>query len=37
MASVSIFFVIIATIVFGLIARFGDLPRLLGAMNSGDR
>ncbi|MBX9466008.1 MAG: ABC transporter permease [Aquamicrobium sp.] len=36
MAAVSIFFVAVAAIVFGLIARFGDLPRLLGAL-SGDR
>lgn len=32
MASVTVFFVTVAAIVFGLIARFGDLPRLLGAM-----
>ncbi|MDJ0949791.1 MAG: ABC transporter permease [Alphaproteobacteria bacterium] len=31
MASVAVFFVAIAALVFGLIARFGDLPRLLGA------
>ncbi|WP_182085942.1 ABC transporter permease [Aureimonas sp. ME7] len=31
MASISILFVGLATIVFGLIARFGDLPKLLGA------
>ena len=31
MAAVSIFFVLIAAAVFGLIARYGDLPRLLGA------
>ncbi len=37
MASVSIFFVAIAALVFGLIARFGDLPRLLGAMSSADK
>ncbi|MEX4010059.1 ABC transporter permease [Neoaquamicrobium sediminum] len=36
MAAVSIFFVAVAAIVFGLIAHFGDLPRLLGAL-SGDR
>jgi len=36
MASVSIFFVAIAALVFSLIARFGDLPRLLGAMRSDD-
>lgn len=31
MASVSVFFVMTAVLVFGSIARFGDLPRLLGA------
>ncbi len=31
MAAVSILFVVIAVVVFGLVARFGDLPRLLGA------
>lgn len=35
MASVSIFFVALAALIFGLIARFGDLPKLLGAL-SGD-
>jgi putative spermidine/putrescine transport system permease protein len=34
MASVSIFFVAIAALVFGLIARFGDIRKLLGAMAS---
>jgi putative spermidine/putrescine transport system permease protein len=34
MASVSIFFVAIAAVVFGLIAKFGDIRRLLGAMSS---
>ena len=34
MASVSVFFVAVATLVFGLIARFGDIRRLLGAMSS---
>ncbi|NGO51472.1 ABC transporter permease [Allomesorhizobium camelthorni] len=34
MASVSVFFVAIAALVFGLIARFGDIRRLLGAMSS---
>ena len=34
MASVSVFFVILAAVVFGLIARFGDIRRLLGAMTS---
>ena len=36
MAAVSIFFVAIAALVFGLVARYGDLPRLLGAWSSGD-
>ncbi len=31
MASVAVVFVLVAMIVFGLIARFGDLPKLLGA------
>ncbi|MFD1343053.1 ABC transporter permease [Litorisediminicola beolgyonensis] len=31
MAAVAVSFVALAAIVFGLIARFGDLPRLLGA------
>lgn len=34
MASVSVFFVGIAALVFGLIARFGDIRKLLGAMGS---
>jgi putative spermidine/putrescine transport system permease protein len=37
MASVSIFFVVIAAVVFGLIARFGDLPRLLGAWSTDEQ
>jgi putative spermidine/putrescine transport system permease protein len=32
MASVTILFVITAALIFGLIARLGDLPKLLGAM-----
>jgi putative spermidine/putrescine transport system permease protein len=31
MASVAVLFVIVGFLVYGLIARFGDLPRLLGA------
>jgi putative spermidine/putrescine transport system permease protein len=31
MAAVAVMFVAIAMVVFGLIARFGDLPKLLGA------
>ncbi|PWK70597.1 ABC transporter permease [Aminobacter sp. AP02] len=34
MASVSVFFVAVAALVFGLIARFGDIRKLLGAMSS---
>src|SRR3546814_837910 len=37
MASVSIFFVAVAAAVFGLIARYGDLPRLLGAWSAQER
>ncbi len=33
MAAVAVFFVAIAFAVFGLIARYGDLPKLLGAWN----
>ncbi|MCD1643484.1 ABC transporter permease [Aurantimonas coralicida] len=36
MASVSILFVAVAVVVFGFVARFGDLPRLLGAWSNGD-
>ena len=32
MASVTILFVVVAATVFSLVARFGDLPKLLGAM-----
>jgi putative spermidine/putrescine transport system permease protein len=31
MASVAVVFVVVSMLVFGLIARFGDLPKLLGA------
>ena len=37
MASVSVFFVVLAAAVFGLIACFGDIRKLPGAMNSADR
>jgi putative spermidine/putrescine transport system permease protein len=33
MAAVIVVFVALAAIIFSLIARFGDLPRLLGALN----
>ena len=36
MASVTVLFLAIAAVVFGLVARFGDLPKLLGAMSSND-
>jgi putative spermidine/putrescine transport system permease protein len=35
MAAVAVLFVLLAAVIFGLVARFGDLPRLLGAW-SGD-
>ncbi len=34
MAAVAVVFILVAMIVFGLIARFGDLPKLLGAWSS---
>ena len=34
MASVAVFFVMTAVLIYGSIARFGDLPRLLGAERS---
>ena len=34
MAAVTVVFVAIAALIFGLVARFGDLPRLLGAWAS---
>ena len=37
MASVTVLFVLTATVIFSLIARFGDLPKLLGAMAGDDR
>ena len=36
MASVSVFFVVIAIVVFATVARFGNLPRLLGVERSND-
>lgn len=36
MASVSVFFVVVAAVVFSLIARFGNLPKLLGALSGDD-
>jgi len=32
MAAVTVLFLLVAAVVFGLVARFGDLPKLLGAM-----
>jgi putative spermidine/putrescine transport system permease protein len=32
MASVSVVFVLLAALIFSLIGRFGDLPRLMGAL-----
>jgi putative spermidine/putrescine transport system permease protein len=37
MASVAVVFVLLAVIIFGLIGRFGDLPKLLGAMNPDEK
>jgi putative spermidine/putrescine transport system permease protein len=37
MAAVAVFFVALAALVFGLVAFFGDLPRLLGAWSDSDR
>ena len=37
MASVSVFFVAIAVVAVGLIARYGDLPKLLGAWTGEER
>jgi putative spermidine/putrescine transport system permease protein len=34
MASVTVLFVAMASMVFGLVARFGDLPKLLGAWSA---
>jgi putative spermidine/putrescine transport system permease protein len=34
MAAVAVAFVLVAIVVFGLIARFGDLPKLLGAWSA---
>lgn len=33
MASVTVVFVLLAALIFGLIGKFGDLPKLLGALN----
>ena len=33
MAAVTVAFVLLAALIFGLIGRFGDLPKLLGALN----
>jgi putative spermidine/putrescine transport system permease protein len=37
MASVAVVFIVINAVIFGLIGRFGDLPRLLGAWTPGDK
>ena len=37
MASVTVMFVLLAALVFGLVGWFGNLPKLLGAMNPEDR
>jgi putative spermidine/putrescine transport system permease protein len=37
MAVVAVLFVLLAMLIFGLLARFGDLPRLLGAWTPENR
>ena len=37
MASVTVVFVLLAALIFGLIGRFGDLPKLFGAINPENR
>ena len=37
MAAVTVVFVLLAVLVFGLIGHFGDLPKLLGALNPEER
>ncbi|PRD44255.1 spermidine/putrescine ABC transporter permease [Phyllobacterium phragmitis] len=37
MASVSVLFVAVSAVIFGLVAWFGDLPKLLGALSSEDK
>ncbi len=36
MASVAVVFILVNVLIFGLIARFGDLPKLLGAWSARD-
>jgi putative spermidine/putrescine transport system permease protein len=36
MGSVAVVFVVLAALIFGLIGRFGDLPKLLGAWSPGE-
>lgn len=37
MAAVAVLFVLVAVVVFGLIGRFGNLPRLLGRLSPGQK
>jgi len=37
MAAVTVLFILLAAVIFGLVARFGDLPRLLGAWGTEER
>ena len=37
MAAVAVLFVMLAAVIFGLVARFGDLPRLLGAWSEEEK
>ncbi len=36
MGSIAVVFLLVNVLVFGLIARFGDLPKLLGAWSAQD-
>jgi putative spermidine/putrescine transport system permease protein len=37
MASVTVVCVLLAALIFGMIGRFGDLPKLLGALGPEER
>ena len=37
MGAVSVVFIFTAALIFGFVARFGDLPKLLGALRPEDR
>ncbi len=37
MAVVAVLFALLAALIFGLVGRFGNLPRLLGALGPGEK